>query len=297
MQQTKQVYVPFPLPQRRILLALAELSYATNVQLCRRWYRAGCIANIWRSIAELERRTLIGHQARLLGRSEDGPAQRIYHLTAMGRRAAEALGAEVTKLRSLGERKYLFQEHILLVNEVHCALYEWERGDDGVQVVQAIHDFGLKRDPLILREDGKTIKVVPDSWFCVAVRGAQKRFWVEVDRATEDAEEGFRRKIRHIVMATAGKTGGEAAEKWGGTGCRVLFIVSPEQRRHAERRMGQILAWIEKELKGQGKEQLGPLFLVAGLDPAGVSGRDLFTAPSFVSPFERTPRAVVREPA
>lgn len=300
MQKTTQVHVPFPLPQQRILLALAELSYATNVQLCRRWYKAGCIANIWRSIAELERRKLITHQARLLSRSEDGPAQRIYHLTATGRRAAELLGSTATRLVSLGERKYLFQEHILLVNEIHCALYEWEREGEGIEVMQALHDFTLKRDPLILTEEGKAITVVPDSWFHLRTDGTDRRFWVEADRGTEDEEGLFRRKIRHILLATVGKTGGKAVEKWGGTGCRVLFVVSPEDPRHTQRRMERVLSWIEKELTaimGQDAGRFGPLFLVAGLDPAGVSGTSLFTAPYFVSPFERTPRAVVRAPA
>jgi len=162
-----------------------------------------------------------------------------------------------------------------------------------VAIVEKMHDAALKRDPLLLTVDGKSVKSVPDAWLHLRVAGTDRTFWIEADRGSEDEEAVFRRKIRKIVLAA----GGKAQAKWGGTGFRVLFIVQPLEARRTDRRMAQILAWIEKELQAQSLEHFGGLFLIASIDPASVSGQALFTAPYFVSPFERTPRAVVQASA
>src|SRR5258707_2695703 len=117
MQESKQPIAPLSLPRRRILLALAEMQEASNVQLCRRWYKPGSIASIWRNIAALERQRLIDHRPRLLRQSADGPAQRLYALTAAGeRRIAAMTGRTIVRAHKSGG--YIGQEHRYLVNDI-----------------------------------------------------------------------------------------------------------------------------------------------------------------------------------
>lgn len=289
MQKTKQVSATLSLPQRRILLALGEMGEATNVQLRRRWYKAGCIANIWRTIAALERLRLIDHRPRLLRQSADGPAQRLYFLTPAGERAIATFAAMGPGRVPKASGSFIGQEHRQLVTDIWCAVHEWERESPGTAtIIEKIHDSALKADPLILTIDGKEMKSVPDTWLHLRIDGVDRRFWVEADRGTEDEEDVFRLKIRKIAMASARK---KAQEKWGGAGFRVLFVIHPLDPARAPKRMGQILSWMERELTALGAEHYGTLFLVAAIDPAAVSGEALFTAPYFVSPFERIPKA------
>ncbi len=291
MQKTAQAPVPFSLPQQRIVLALAELYKLRNDQICRRWYKPGCIASIWRNIPILEGRQLVTYEPRLLNRSADGRAQRLYKLTAAGWRAATALGAEATiRTRTLPAHRYQGQEHLQAVNDVFCALHEFERGAGGaVQIVATAHDLALKRDPLALIDGGKAVAVIPDGWLHVRYHGEDRRFWVEVDRGTELDEAIFRAKIRRILLAARGK----AQEKWGGKGFRVLVIVDPEKMRRLTRRFDEVLAWTERELRERRSEGMRELFLFGAVDPAAVSGTALFTAPWFLTPFDRTPRPIL----
>lgn len=295
MQRTKPTGVPFPLPQQRILRALAEVGEATNMQLCRRWYKAGCIASIWRNIAALEREKLIAHKPRLLRQSADGPAQRLYFLTTAGERAVAALGVPIIRQRTKTGGSYIGQEHRQLVTDLWCAVHEWERESGGtVAIIEKIHDTALKTDPLLLTVDGRGVKSVPDAWFHLRVDGVDRRFWVEADRGTEDEEAAFRFKVRKIAIASRAR---KAQQKWGGGGFRALFIIHPLDPRRAQRRMERVLTWIEHELVAEGiAATYGPFFLVAAIDPAAVSGKSLFTAPSFVSPFARVPQAIMATP-
>lgn len=278
-------------PQRRILIALAEVGEMTNVQLCRRWYKPGSIAGIWRNVAALEREKLIGHHPRLLRQSADGPARRLYHLTAAGERAVRLVADVPVAARRAGGGGYIGQEHRHLVADLWCALHEWERDAGGVvRIVEKRHDSALKRDPLVVSVAGQEATVVPDAWFHLVAGGADRRFWVECDRGTEETEAVFRRKVGKIVAAARGP----AQAQWGGAGFRALFVVTPLDPRRIEKRVARILAWMEKELRSEGLERFGALFLVAGLDPGVVSGAALMTAPYFVSPFARIPRAVMQ---
>jgi protein involved in plasmid replication-relaxation len=284
VQVSKQRTAPFPQPQQRILTALAEMQEASNVQLCRRWYKPGSIAGIWRNIAALERQGLIAHRPRLLRQSADGPAQRLYFLTTAGRKVMRA-GPQT---KSIG---YIGQEHRYLVNDLWCALYEWERESAGrMTIVETIHDSVLKQQPLIVPVDGKAVKAVPDSWYHIRTDGIDRRYWIEADRGTENEDGVFRRKIRVIERAATHRV---PQRRFGGTGFRVLFIVAPAEPRRMGRRLEQIVTWMEKELTARGAKDLAPLFLVAALDPGAVSGEAIFTAPYFVSPFARSPKAAI----
>jgi hypothetical protein len=266
-------------PQTRVLEALADLQFATSVQLTRHAYSKGCYTSIASAAKALSEKHLIDRTHRMTQ-----PMQFIYYLREKGRRYLEEYGTDhLPKVPRSIPHHWLFQEHILAVNDVLLAAREYGRLT-GAPLDGFLTDLVLKREPFLVETPSGNGKYVPDAWFQLANRS----FLLEVDRGTEE-ERFWRRKIQMIV-AFSGKP---VFERFGTRKFTVVVPIVPLDASKAGRRLGNLVTWTERELTKLGKREWGQIFLLAALDAAAYPPTDYFAQPVWRTPFDTTTHALI----
>lgn len=276
--------------EQKILQALSELHYATNPQLCRRFYAESSLPYVCGMTKKLAREGYLGvdYQRRkfVVGRS-----RYIFFLTSKGHRYFTDQG--VTELPRCHPYKEHLQAHILGVNDVILTAYEYEALDPSHATVQLVyHDLVLKREPVSLTIEGKKKTFVPDLWLEMTIAGKRWNFSVELDRGTEQ-EAKWREKLA-LLLAFA-RTG--AAERFGSRASALLVIVNTEVQQRGAYRLAQLTRWTEAFLREQRQEAWGQLFLFAAIDPASCSPTGFFTAPWWLTPFDAARHVLLEEQA
>lgn len=274
--------------EQKILQAVSELHYATNEQLCRRFYALSSLPYVCRMTKKLTGLGYLGidyqRQKFAVGRSKY-----IFFLSAMGHRYFTDQG--ITNLPKCTTYKEHLQAHILGINDVILTAYDYTfrfPHRAAVQLVQ--HDLALKRQPVVLSIDGKRRSYIPDLWLEMTIDGKRWNFTVELDRGTEQ-EAKWREKMQFLVAFA--RNG--AKERFGERMSAILIVVNPEERHRGTHRLTQLLRWTETYLREQRREAWGQLFLFGAVDPATCSPEGFFQAPWWLAPFDMTRHALLEE--
>ncbi len=274
--------------EQKILQAVSELHYATNEQLCRRFYAVSSLPYVCRMTKKLTELGYLGidyrRQKFAVGRSKY-----IFFLSPRGHRYFADQG--MTNLPKCTAYKEHLQAHILGINDVILTAYGYTflaPHRAAVQLVQ--HDLVLKRQPVVLTIDGKRRSYIPDLWLEMTIDGERWNFCVELDRGTEQ-EPKWRDKVR-LLLAFA-RNG--AKERFGERMSAILIIVNPEESHRGAHRLTQLLRWTETYLREQGREAWGQVLLFGALDPSTCSAEGFFQAHWWRTPFDATRHTLLEE--
>jgi hypothetical protein len=274
-----------------LLTGLGRYIYLTAAQCTRRTYQPGSLRFVQKRLAGL---VTAGYCQRHLGFTRNGKPPDVFSLTARGWDAVRELGMETPgrwRPSEAAQRGFLAYAHDLAVADFGIAA---ERFCTAVaphaDLAQVRHHRVLQADPLRVRlAGGKTHQVIFDAWLDLRLtrgeppRQRQRALALELDRSSE-FQQVWRRKTTAILAASMS---GYAAHF--GTTSLTVVVVCPGNARRVE----QLLAWTEAQLRAEGAEAAARLFAFTDVDPGTGDSQALFLAPCWRVPFGRDAAALV----
>jgi hypothetical protein len=172
-----------------------------------------------------------------------------------------------------------FLRHTLALNDVLIAAECLAAVHPRIELVAVRHERSLKHQPVrVMLPTGRERIVIPDGWLDWRLDGRfQACICLELDRGTQ-GQKAWRDKLAALVAFANGPY-----QHIFETSALTIAVVTPG----GERRMSQLLAWTEAELRILGQEQMRELFVFAGLDAAVTSPEFLFLDPVWTVPLSR----------
>lgn len=210
-----------------------------------------------------------------------------YTLSQKGWHYIATLGMPIPRRFRPGEvlgLSYHQRTHRLGIAAFGVALARFCDDSNGaVRLAEFRHERFLKEEPVTISLPGGSRRVViPDAWADVRIHRpagwAQRGLLLEYDRATE-YQQAFRRKVAGLITLA-----GAPYEAAFGTSALTICLVTPTPQRRA-----QLTQWIEAELTGQGRPELGSIFRITSADPGTVAPAELFLSACWVVPYQPTP--------
>ena len=274
-----------------LLTGLGRYIYLTAAQSTRRAYQPGSLRFVQKRLAGL---VDAGYGQRHLGFTQSGKPPDVFSLTAKGWEAVRELGMETParwRPSEAAQRGFLACAHDRAVADFGIAAERFctamaPRAD----LAQFRHHRILQADPLQVRlADGRTHRVIFDAWLDLRLtRGEppqqrQRALALELDRASE-YQQVWRRKITATLAASASGY----ATHFGTTSLTVVVVCPGNARR-----VDQLLAWTEEQLRTEDAEGAARLLAFTDVDPGTVDPRALFLAPCWRVPFQRDATALV----
>jgi hypothetical protein len=255
--QSRRPFVLSP-THEPILAALARYRYLSQRQVKRRLFSGGS-----RSYPSERLRPLVaaGYVAekRPPRPTRAGSTETVYFLAGKGRSHVERLGIELPERFRPSEeetRTYEHYAHALAIIDVFITADLLTQRDDRFAVETMLPDRVLRHRPMVVTCEStefltgeihtKQTKLIPDAFLLLRFAGetAQRTFPIllELDRGTEGPRP-WREKIRSYLAALEGPY----QQRFGQESLTVA-IVTPA----GERRLGQLLGWLEAELLAGG---------------------------------------------
>jgi hypothetical protein len=274
-----------------LLTGLGRYIYLTAAQCTRRAYQPGSLRFVQKRLAGL---VDAGYAQRHLGFTRNGKPPDVFSLTARGWDAVRELGMETParwRPSEAAQRGFLAYAHDLAVADFGIAT---ERFCTAVaphaDLAQVRHHRVLQADPLHVRlAGGRTHQVIFDAWLDLRLtrgeppRQRQRALALELDRASE-YQQVWRRKITAILAAS---TSSYAAHF--GTTSLTVVVVCPGNARRVE----QLLAWTEAQLRAESAEAAASLFAFTDVDPGTCDPQALFLDSCWRVPFGDVATALV----
>lgn len=280
---------------RKVMRALSELHYANYQQLARYGFSPRSYTHVSEATADLIEWGFVAYDFEKRG-SPVGRAKRIATYTKRGRAyCAREMPEELLPFTTPHHDVY-FQEHKRGVADLIIAARQFANANAGrVRVAWVQDDLVTRLNPLIV----PGAKLVPDLFLVLNVDDTQRPYAFEYDRGTEKdtaGEKQWRTKIRKYVAALRGPI----QERFTVNGCTIAVVIDPVRPELAQRRLQTLLTWTEKELtelfpNETTRHGWGNLIVFAVCAPAVCNPTGLFTAPWWVSPFARSPRALIEK--
>jgi len=294
---------PHPVPTRHratlrlgpteytLLTGLGRYIYLTAAQCTRRAYQPGSLRFVQKRLAGLVN---AGYGQRHLGFTQAGKPPDVFSLTARGWAVVRELGMEAParwRPSEAAQRGFLAYAHDLAVADVGIAAERFctavaPRAD----LAQFRHHRILQADPLQVRlAGGRTQRVIFDAWLDLRLtRGEppqqrQRALALELDRASE-----YQRVWRHKITTILAASASSYAAHFGTTSLTVMVACPGNARRVA-----QLLAWTEAQLRAEDAEGAARLFAFTDVDPGTGDPRALFLAPCWRVPFGHDATALV----
>lgn len=241
----------------------------TAEQITRLYYAGGSLKYVQRHLKELAEHDYVQVDATpVKHRGPNGiyfSPLYYYALGTAGMRYLQRLGLDVhDSFRASKEvdKHSLFLDHTFELNDVLIAAAKLHQTDPRYQLEKLQHDRLLKRDPILVKVRGKTIKLIPDAFLVFGFQGRHLPLYVEHDRSTEQ-EQHFKRRIRVYVEGI--KTGA-IQSRFGIRKLTVAFTTF-----EGEKRLHQMREWTREELEKEPWE-VGSVFAFASLSkPASPS--------------------------
>lgn len=189
--------------RRQLLALLAEHRFATTRQLAR-FSRSGyttsrtALRRTQVQLARLNSERLVTHLERRVGGWQGGSSTTIWTLTAKGVRQATARRSSQTRAERLSTS---FLEHLLAITEVRLVVQETTSAQRMATEVQGEPDC-WRRYPGPL---GQAFTLKPDLALTVRSRQFEDRYFIEVDRATENPGRVIRKCQQYETYRATGR--------------------------------------------------------------------------------------------
>lgn len=212
-----------------------------------------------------------------------GSAPLVYTLARKGLNALRDMGQEVLaryRPAEVRELSYLHLVHTLALNDLLIVLELLARTESRLEIAELRHERTLKLEPVSVQLPiGTTAAVIPDAWLDLRIHGHyQECYCLELDRGTTG-----QKAWRHKIAALLAYVDGPYQDTFGTESVTIAVVATPGPARRDE-----LLHWTEAELQAEGRQAQADVFrfgiLDAERDPA-----ELFLAPCWFEPFQRTP--------
>jgi hypothetical protein len=238
-----------------------------------------------------------------------GKSQLVYQLTRRALRYLGAIGYDTShRLRLLeAPRGDIFTLHALGISElmIGARLLASHRRD--IRLTSMRHERDLKRTAARYVATGaagakhERTYVVPDAWLefhlqAASGKAVQQPIWVEWDRGSAGIRK-LREKCRGIVRYVEQ---GHYERVFGTKRLRVGVAIDgsayadPER---ADKRVKDVVRWIEEELSALGKGGMGKVFAVCHVErPDQLDAKQFFLAPTWSVPYHDSPISLLNLP-
>ena len=222
--------VPAPIHpmQARLLALVAAHRFATTTQLARLTAleyasSASALRQTQRHLASLAQQRLLTSLERRVGGWQGGSAVTVWAATTRGQRlvAADEDEGEVPRRQRPREVSTTFLDHLLAITEVRTSIEEAVRQEEDTEAVVALEPDCWRT---ALSPSGQVQVLRPDLAVTITSPAYEDRYFVEVDRATENPGR---------VIATCWRYQEHQAQVGdGGVFPLVVWLVPNDRRRH-----------------------------------------------------------------
>ena len=232
----------------QILYDLKTYHYLTAQQVCDLHYSHGSLKGVMKRLKDLEtpdedHPELTGYVVHI--EQEYYQQKFVYILDVKGVKYLRSQGADMSGYFPSEHKKLLgiFRNHFLTTNDVLITASKLPKVLPAITSVDVLHDLTLKRMYQGMR---------PDGWIDIHTQKERIPLWIEIDMGTMD-QKPFREKIRKIVQFVKDKY-----ESIYGTPYVTVVFLTPK----GEKRVAEMLRWIENELAALGEGREADLFRV-----------------------------------
>ena len=220
--------VPAPIHpmQARLLALVAAHRFATTTQLARLTAPeyaspASALRQTQRHLASLAQQRLLTSLERRVGGWQGGSAVTVWAATTRGHRLVAAEGEEVPRRQRPREVSTTFLDHLLAITEVRTSIEEAVRQEADTEAAVALEPDCWRT---ALSPSGQVQVLRPDLAVTITSPAYEDRYFVEVDRATENPGR---------VIATCWRYQEHQAQASdGGVFPLVVWLVPGDRRRH-----------------------------------------------------------------
>ncbi len=262
-----------------ILKALYHFHYATLSQLCILLGREKSVNYVRSKLKKCVEDGLV--ETMTLAHSAAGKPPTVFYLSPKGLKyLADTVGLPVSL--PPGNRKHGYVEHTLACNEVLIASVLLPQVEPSITLYDLKHERTLKNTPT-KAADG--VAVVPDGWVHLEQKKENLGICYEIDRSTEEKEKILRKIQNYGAFAH-----GAYQQAFGLSSLTIAFCVTEGD----QSRVKQLITWAEQAL--QNSKEVAPLFLFGSVTPGAIEPARFFFESFFVSPFDRTPHALIENP-
>ena len=220
--------VPAPIHpmQARLLALVAAHRFATTTQLARLTAPeyaspASALRQTQRHLASLVQQRLLTSLERRVGGWQGGSAVTVWAATTRGHRLVAAEGEEVPRRQRPREVSTTFLDHLLAITEVRTSIEEAVRQQTDTEATVALEPDCWRT---ALSPSGQVQVLRPDLAVTITSLAYEDRYFVEVDRATENPGR---------VIATCWRYQEHQAQASDdGVFPLVVWLVPTDRRRH-----------------------------------------------------------------
>ena len=212
--------------QARLLALVAAHRFATTTQLARLTAPeyaspASALRQTQRHLASLAQQRLLTSLERRVGGWQGGSAVTVWAATTRGHRLVAAEGEEVPRRQRPREVSTTFLDHLLAITEVRTSIEEAVRQEADTEAAVALEPDCWRT---ALSPSGQVQVLRPDLAVTITSPAYEDRYFVEVDRATENPGR---------VIATCWRYQEHQAQASdGGVFPLVVWLVPGDRRRH-----------------------------------------------------------------
>ena len=212
--------------QARLLALVAAHRFATTTQLARLTAPeyaspASALRQTQRHLASLAQQRLLTSLERRVGGWQGGSAVTVWAATTRGHRLVAAEGEEVPRRQRPREVSTTFLDHLLAITEVRTSIEEAVRQEADTEAAVALEPDCWRT---ALSPSGQVQVLRPDLAVTITSPAYEDRYFVEVDRATENPGR---------VIATCWRYQEHQAQASDGDVFPlVVWLVPNDRRRH-----------------------------------------------------------------
>jgi hypothetical protein len=281
-------------PSQKILIALAEYSYLTALQITRLLYSPGSLTYVKDKLKSL---VDTGYALPLAGRRVNLPL--IYTLSGEGRSYAAFLGISTGKRFRPSEEhekadNFYFMRHTLAVNDILIAARLLAETVPGIILNRMIQERDLKRKiyvevPQVPQENRRThrkISIEPDAGLDFTIEETwhqQKQTWqdffhIEVYRTLPPVAWRFKQKVHgYVALAQTG----QHEELFQTPALSIAVFAATVQQKAVLKR------WTEEALREMPRE--GQRFFFTSIETAAASPTEMYLSPVWQQAFGEAP--------